>query len=139
MAFTKSSFGARTYLKYSDCEQDEVLLTGFYVGEEMSKFKNQLYVFRRVENDEVVCLNATGKLTKWIDNSVETGDLVQITYKGKKPISYGPMMGKEAHDFEFAIDFDHRAKFKDNNPQLAPQPAKHTAKMLSDAMDEGTL
>lgn len=138
MAFTRSG-GTRSYVKYTDCEEGDILVEGWYVGEEMSKFKNQLYVFRQKADDSVVCLNAAGKLTKWLDDTVETGDLVQIIYKGKKTIGSGPMQGKEAHDFDFFIDLDHRKDMVAPNSGPAVKSAAPTAKNLDAAMDEGIL
>lgn len=136
MAFTQSG-GSRSYIKYSDCEEGEVLVEGFYIGEETSKFKNQLYVFRQAADGSIVCLNAAGKLTKWINDEVDTSDLVRITYAGKKSISSGPMMGKEAHDFKFEIDLDHRKTMADAavpaTTKAAPVGRKPTTEELMDA------
>lgn len=139
MAFVKSN--ARKYfVKYAEHEAPDVLVTGIYIGEEQSKYKQAVYMFRSLEDQSIVALNATGKLTKWIENDVQTGDLVRITYLGLKPISSGPMQGKEAHDFEFEIDHDYRKSqtAPTAQPVTTPSP-KPTLEQIAKAMDEGTL
>lgn len=110
MAFTSSS-GSRTYIKYAEQDDGDVLVEGFYVGEETSKFGHQVYIFKQQENGALVGLNETGKLKKWINNEVLTGDLVQIIYGGKAVMTGGKFEGKEAHQFQsLGIDLDRRAR-----------------------------
>lgn len=123
MAFVKSGTGSRSYIKYAECEPEDVLVEGYYVGEETSKFKNQVYIFKQKEDSSVVCLNAAGKLTKWIEEEVETGYLVKIVYKGKTTIANGPMAGKAAHDFEFFIDDEQSGAVSKANQFLAKPAA----------------
>ncbi len=141
MAFT-SFTGSRSYIKYADHDEGDVLVTGFYVGEETSKFKNQLYVFRSVEDDNVVCLNAAGKLTKFINEKAQEGDLCRIIYKGKKVITGGQMAGKEAHDFDCQIDLDHRKRFQEAKAGKTPAPEVKksvSSSVFESACEDGTL
>ena len=124
MAFVQSGRGSRTYIKLAEQSDGDVLVEGYYVGDEEGKY-GKSYIFRQQADDSVVGFNQTGKLTKWIEENVVTGDLVKIVYRGKQTMESGKFAGKPVHDFDFYIDSGEPEKA---TPVTKPAIAKPSAK-----------
>lgn len=118
MAQFKKVGGPRTYVKFSECKVGDVLVEGKYIGTVANQFNKDKpnYEFKPLNGEANVVLNSAGKLVYLMDTYVQVGDLVQVTYKGKSKIDKGPMKGKEAHDFEVAVDDSARE-------QMSPAPS----------------
>lgn len=123
MAFVQSGRGSRTYIKLAEQSDGDVLVEGYYVGDEEGKY-GKSYIFRQQADDSVVGLNQTGKLTKWIEENVVTGDLVKIVYRGMQTMESGKFAGKPVHDFDFYIDSGE----PEAKPAAKPAIAKPSAK-----------
>lgn len=90
------------YTKYADFNEGDVLIEGTYSHSSEGKFGIQHY-FENLEGN-TVCLNKSGMLDKFVENSLWEGRAVKIVYGGKKPIEKGAYAGKEAQTFEFFVD-----------------------------------
>lgn len=127
----------KTYVKYRDCEDGDVLVEGIYIGKEVSqKYKNLQYTFKQTVDGSLVCLNATTSLNKWIDAEVSEGDQVFIRYVTRGIVKTGAMAGKEYIQLEMGVD-------KERKQDLSA-PKKTNWKMASSdsvdsAVDEGIL
>jgi len=101
----RSVGGQKKYLKYSECEAEDILVQGKYLGTSPNKFGNDNHDFKPAEGP-IVCLNSAGHLNYLMENNVQVGDMVQVTYKGKEMLEQGAFKGKESHQFDVAIAED---------------------------------
>lgn len=135
MAFVQSGKGSRTYIKLAECEDNQILVDGYYVGFEPSsnpKFKGS-YIFRQKSGD-VVGLNAMAKLDKWINEGIAEGDRVGIIYLGKIILDSGKNKGLPMQDFDFYTDSEDGEDFSQNLQAVADQlnnPSKPAVKTLA--------
>lgn len=101
MGFKKVS-GKRNYFKYKECAPGQVLVKeGTYIGPEQGKYGVQ-HVFKI--GDEMTVLNSSGHLNWLIDNFLDLGQRCNVVYAGSTTLTKGPMMGKEAHNFELEVE-----------------------------------
>ena len=99
----RSVGGQKKYFKYAECEKGQILVQGKYVGTSPNKFGKDNHDFRPTDGGPTVCLNSAGHLNYLIDNNVQVGDMVQVTYDGKDILDQGAFKGKEVHKFDVAI------------------------------------
>lgn len=96
----------RKYVKYAECSEGDVLVSGKYVGTTTNKFNPDRpnYVFE--SNGEEVVLNTTGQLRWLIEDkaALRLGQAAEVVYKGQETITTGPMAGKPAHKFDLRVD-----------------------------------
>lgn len=97
----KSINRPRKYMKYSECNEGDVLVTGRYKGMVPSNYSdNHLFEVENEEEDYV--LNSAGHLN-WQLESVELGSLVRVIYKGQEVLEKGPYKGKPSHQFDVQV------------------------------------
>lgn len=101
MAFQKIS-GKMTYVKYKESKAGDVLAEGIYLGHRQGQYGIQHQV--KTDSGEIVVLNSSGQLNWQLENLVQVGDCIQVTYKGTILLTTGKMKGKESHQFELAVD-----------------------------------
>lgn len=95
--------GKKNYIKYSECKKGDVLVLGEYLGTSPNKFGNDNFEFKQLEDGAITCLNHAGGLAYTIENNVDIGDVVRVTYMGKVEIETGSFAGKEAHTFDVEV------------------------------------
>lgn len=95
--------GPKQYYKYTECEPGQVLVVGKYLGRTPNKFGKENFDFMPLDGGQVVCLNHAGQLEKRIEEYVEVGDTVRVTFLGKQVIEKGTWAGKEANQFEVEV------------------------------------
>lgn len=138
--FTEGTMALRTvskeggnfkYVKYTECEPGQVLAQGNYLGTREGKFGIQ-HLFRE-ESGMVVVLNKAGQLDKNLEENVQLGDFVQVTFKGKSKITKGDWKGAQANNFIVQVD-DERGVDPSNleMPEAAPR-----AEASDEAEEEG--
>lgn len=72
-----------------------IILEGTYLGAVMGRYGKNDFRFQNLEGDTVI-INGGGNL-EYNMKSVDVGTLVQVTYKGLRPMKSQP--GKTAHNF----------------------------------------
>lgn len=113
----KKLSGVKTcYRPWKDWDEDDIIL-GKYSGSTPNKmsegkkdwiFEVESVFFadkkeqKRVQGEQYITLNTSGKLDKAMAKA-EEGDDIQITYKGSKKMEGGKFQGKNAHDFEIEL------------------------------------
>ena len=134
----RSVGGQKKYFKYKDCEAGDVLVQGKYLGTSPSKFGKDNHDFKPAEGP-TVCLNSAGHLNYLIENNVQIGDMVQVTYEGTDVLDQGAFKGKEVHKFDVAIaedgaqmdmgfDAEEIKEVEETVKEAAPKGAKATKK-----------
>lgn len=99
----KTVGGPKTYMRYTDCKPGQVLVTGKYIGRSHNKFGKENFDFEPLDGGQTVCLNHAGQLEKRMEENVEVGDIVRITFEGKAKIEKGDWAGKEANQFTVEV------------------------------------
>jgi len=95
--------GPKKYFKYTECEAGQVLVTGTYLGRTPNKFGKDNFDFEPLDGGPIVCLNHAGQLETRIEQYVDVGDTVRVTFLGKQKIEKGTWAGKEANQFEVEV------------------------------------
>lgn len=107
MAFTRFSSQKR-FVKYSECDVGEVIVEGYYKGEEEdAKYKHTIYIFDDKASGDIVVLPNNYDLKTFVEK-IKPGDLCQITFKDREIMESGPFKGKPRNRLECAVDLDHR-------------------------------
>lgn len=76
-----------------------VVVEGVYESATPNKFNaDKLDYFIRTESGDLTIINSTGSLARQM-GMVAIGELVRITYNGKKELTKGKLAGKSVHDF----------------------------------------
>jgi len=94
--------GAKNYIKYSECEEGQVIAEGEYIGRSDNKFGKQNFDFKG-KDGKITCLNHAGGLAYTMENNVVEGDYVRVTYAGKTMLTSGDFKGKEVHNFDVEV------------------------------------
>ena len=89
--------GKRTYPKFKECEEGDVLVDGVFRRSVDGKYGEQ-FEFEN-HDGEVVVLNGAGQL-KYKMDFVKVGDNVKIIYEGEQILETGAMRGRPAHQFK---------------------------------------
>jgi hypothetical protein len=98
----KRVFASRTYIKYAECKQGQVLVEGVFKASEMGNFDKLNHIFKTSAGETV--LNSTGKLDYLVGTYLTPGMTCRVVYLGKIVLLKGKMKGKESHDFELYVD-----------------------------------
>lgn len=127
MAFKKVEAGNNKYIKYADCEVDDVIAEGIYTGSREGQYGIQHYV--RQDDGTTVVLNSAGHLNFLLkDGNVRKGDLIQVTYCGTEKLEKGKYKNKDVHKFELAIDEDGREDLGADDEEETPRSSKGLGK-----------
>ena len=93
----------RKYVKYTDCNEGDVLVDGaWYTGSQEGKFGTQ-YIFRHEDGSETV-LNKSGQLTYLIENKLQVNDFVKVVFAGSIVLTSGAYKGKPSNQFKIYVD-----------------------------------
>lgn len=98
--------------KLADAGTTGVVAEGTYEGrvEEQTKFGLKSNVKIRAANGDLIIVNDAGNLdyrmSQAIDQGLEIGGAIQISYLGKTPMNSGPYKGTLSHSFDVAIEQD---------------------------------
>ena len=96
-----------TFIRPSKLAEEEtrgVILEGTFVESLPNQFNSEKsdYTFTD-DKGNITVINGAGNLG-FMMKSINAGDFVQISYKGKKEITKGKMKGIQAHQFEVQRD-----------------------------------
>lgn len=91
--------GQKVYLKYSECEEGQVLCEGIYKRQGIDKTYGKPYWEVQDEEKGLVHLNHAGQLEIKFEE-LKVGDQIQVTFMGKQRIEKGPYAGKDANQFK---------------------------------------
>ena len=91
--------GQKKYHRYSEKKVGDVLVEkAEFIGSVMGTYGVQ-WEFRN-DDGTVTVLNSAGQLDRTMETHAREGDVMTITYEGKKEIEKGPLKGKSAHQFK---------------------------------------
>lgn len=107
----KAVAGGRTFVKYKDCEDGDVLVVGEYVREYQNKnFGGTQWDFRCEETGQIITLNHAGSLAYKLQ-FIKPGARVKIVYRG---LDYEfEKMGNHPHKFDV---FEAKGSAKEEAP-----------------------
>lgn len=146
MALKPVTGGERSYVKYKECVEGQVLAEGTYMGQIDGKFGPQ-HLVRKSEGGEVV-LNSSGHLNYLLESHVQKGDYIQVKYAGTAILEKGRFEGKESHQFVVLKDDSKESSVREaevvnmrpaenaSANQEAAEKAKSAAQALLDSEDE---
>lgn len=102
------------YRKWAEWDAGDILI-GTYKGSQTDSYDKPNWLVEIVDVqfgdkkaakkfpvDEIIGLNSSGKLDKAME-SVEVGEMIQVTYNGTSTIEKGKYKGKDAHDIEVDV------------------------------------
>lgn len=102
------------YRKWAEWDTGDVLI-GTYKGSQTDSYDKPNWLVEIIDaqfgdkkaakkfpEGEIIGLNSSGKLDKAME-SVEVGEMIQVTYNGTSTIEKGKYKGKEAHDIEVDV------------------------------------
>lgn len=101
MAFQEVGSGSYKYVKYTECQEGEVIAEGHYKGTKQGQFGIQHLI--KADGTTVV-LNSAGALNKTLENDVSKGDYVRVTFLGKDVVKSGKFKNKEFNNFKIEVD-----------------------------------
>jgi len=103
MAFKTVSANKKFYKLEKECEKGQILAEGVYLRETISqKFGGRQFEIRD-EKHGIVVLGG-GSLAASIDNGIELGDYIRVTYDGMRVMDSGNFKGSKAHRFIVEVD-----------------------------------
>lgn len=106
--------GAITFIRAGELNKagtTGVVAVGTYEGTlPNNKDAEKLDYKIRLQNGDLAIVNVAGNLKYRMDQAIEkglqVGDIVQISYLGKTPMTSGKYKGTPAHSFDVAIEQD---------------------------------
>lgn len=99
-----TSLGTPKFIKYTECEDGQVLVAGFYRGEYPNKFNKDKPNHKfEIKGRQIIVLPSSGQLDYLINNNVNVGDVVRVTYEGKEVLDSGIYKGKPVNRFNVEL------------------------------------